>query len=870
MKLPEPMAEPAAFIKRKASNSFCKHCGVWAKCYDPKKSHDRDARVKQADIDAIKEEIAPAVNSGEISLLLGAGFSFTNETSRGPLPGGEGLRDLILKECSRTAGPKTTLKDAYVLGGREIDDFNAFLSSCFIVEDVESWQAKMFQYAWSRIYTTNIDNVLNVALERQNKTGRLGGDFKFFNYADQGVLSETIGSIPIVTIHGTCLKLDQGFIFSTLEYAKASTRVYDWHRDLAANLLTGGLVVIGNQLEETDIDTYLAARISDYPNSDVPAKNWIVMPNPDPIKASNYEANGFRVIDCTAEEFFNQLFSVASPKSIGEIMADTVPQIKKVISNVQSLTWFKGAFRHVPSEIEEAKTQTGIVRHFITGADPEWFYLYNNAQALIGKHESLTATLGGMLRDGKNGFGVIHVIGPSGSGKSTAIKVALQSLSNSYDCIYEFNDSSELSTSYLRSVIENLGNKSIFVFYSAAEYYFAATYLSEALGDKNKPYCLFVLEERNHDHERNKRQLILREDATYFHMGNLSMLDAERIALKIEEHGFEFDNFSKKSIAARSRIIYDKEKGYSGDLLTTLFSLTSNENFERKIFRDYQTVPDGLAKRVLDLIVIINNLGHQLPISYVAGALGVSVDSVLAEVDSGLAGIVSNNNKNLKLRHRIISEFYYKNCIAKKGKLDLIVDSLIFLSRQFTVDDIKFHPLAYRIYKDLISYNFLYESYFPPATKDADTERTYHEVQKYFNRDGIFWLHFGRYYRKTGRLDDAIICFRTGLSYYDSFQTRHSLGTALLESFIASNGCETEAYEEGVLLLDQERISRGDSDAYPCTTMIALLQKVVRIPDHNTDAESRLKACINMGFMYFRDDPYFNKILKGQFNGKGR
>lgn len=830
----------------------------------------KDASVKQADIDLIKNEIAPAVNSGEISLLLGAGFSFTNKTNRGPLPGGEGLRDLILQECGRSAGPRTTLKDAYVLGGREISDFNSFLSSCFIVEDVELWQSKMFQYAWNRIYTTNIDNVLNVALQKQKSQGKLGGEFKFFNYADQGVLSETIGSIPVVTIHGTCQKLEDGFIFSTLEYAKASTRVYDWHRDLAANILTGGLVVIGNQLEETDIDTYLAARISDYPNAEVSAQNWIVMPGPDPIKAANYEANGFRVIDCTAEEFFLNLFAAASPKNIGEIMADTVPQIKKVISNVQSLTWFKGAFSHVPSELEQAKTQTGIVRHFITGADPEWFYICNNAQAKIAKHETLTGQLGGMLRDNKNGFGVLHVIGPSGSGKSTAIKVALESVSSSYDCIYEFNDGAELSTSFLRSIIENLGSKSVFVFYSASEYYYSVSYLSDALSDKTKPYCLFVLEERSHEHERNKRQLALKQEASYFPMGNLSMLDAERIALKIDEHGFEFDNFSKKPIQARARIIYDKEKGYSGDLLTTLFSLTSNESFERKIYRDYQTVQEGVAKQVLDLVVIINNLGHQPPISYVAGALGVSVDSILAELNTGLAGIVTSAHKTLKLRHRIISEFYFKNCIAKKGKVDLVVDMLIFLSRQFTVEDIKFHPLAYKIYKDLISYNFLYKSYYPVSSRSTDTERTYHEAQKYFGKDGIFWLHFGRYYRKTGRLDDAITCFRMGLSYYDSFQTRHSLGTALLESFIEDGAVQHEYYEEGVNLLDQERISRGDTDAYPCTTMISLLQQVVKIPNHRTDAEHRLKTCINMGLMHFRDDPFFARILKYQFNGGGR
>ena len=264
--------------------------------------------MKQSDIEIISSDIAPAVNSGEISLLLGAGFSFTNKTVHGHLPSGEGLRDLILKECNRSPGPRTTLKDAYVLGGREIKNFNAFLSSCFTVDKPELWQSKMFQYAWNRIYTTNIDNVLNVAYESQSAHGRLGGDFKFFNYADQGVLSETIGSIPVVTIHGSCSRLEDGFIFSSLEYAKASARIYDWHRDLAANMLTGGLVVIGNQLEETDIDTYIAARISDYPSGKKKANNWIVMPDPDPIKAANYEANGFGVIDCTAEEFFETLF----------------------------------------------------------------------------------------------------------------------------------------------------------------------------------------------------------------------------------------------------------------------------------------------------------------------------------------------------------------------------------------------------------------------------------------------------------------------------------------------------------------------------------------------------------------------------------
>jgi hypothetical protein len=37
----------------------------------------------------------------------------------------------------------------------------------------------MFQYAWNRIYTTNIDNVLNVAYTTCHAKGLSSGDFEF-------------------------------------------------------------------------------------------------------------------------------------------------------------------------------------------------------------------------------------------------------------------------------------------------------------------------------------------------------------------------------------------------------------------------------------------------------------------------------------------------------------------------------------------------------------------------------------------------------------------------------------------------------------------------------------------------------------------
>ena len=133
--------------------------------------------MKDEDRETIRNVIAPLLRKAEASLLLGAGFSMVNSTGLGLLPSGDGLRDLILLKCGKKAGNRTTLKDAYLLGSREIDKFDTFLAECFTVKSALPWQERIFTYAWGRIYTTNIDNVLNIAHDQCSRKGKLGGDY---------------------------------------------------------------------------------------------------------------------------------------------------------------------------------------------------------------------------------------------------------------------------------------------------------------------------------------------------------------------------------------------------------------------------------------------------------------------------------------------------------------------------------------------------------------------------------------------------------------------------------------------------------------------------------------------------------------------
>lgn len=170
--------------------------------------------------------------------------------------------------------------------------------------------------------------------------------------------------------------------------------------------------------------------------------------------------------------------------------------------------------------------------------------------------------------------------------------------------------------------------------------------------------------------------------------------DAILLARKMDDVGLVIQGFSEKSLDRRGRLIQDKERGFNGDLLSALFSLTTHENFEKKIFEEYQNLPSALARRILDVISIVNKYGLSIPIDYVAGFTGTSVSEVMRCLKEDLDGMaqVPEGSSSVRCRHRVIAEYYFRECISGQGDVTSLISILEFLSRQFTVDDIKTHP----------------------------------------------------------------------------------------------------------------------------------------------------------------------------------
>ncbi|MBB5606068.1 MULTISPECIES: hypothetical protein [unclassified Janthinobacterium] len=817
----------------------------------------------------IKEVICPLILSGEAALLLGEHFSRGSSSLSGTIPNADELKNRLLNDCGKTPGSRTTLKDAYKYAERNIPNFSVYFSKIFSATKTSPWQDKIFEFVWNRIYTTNIDNSLNLSYSKVKKNGKNSADFVFLNYSDNSIIGSSIGSIPVISINGSIEFIENGFLLDNSEYGSVDSRkISDWHNELPARMLIGGLIVIG-ELDENDIDACSTALVFDSKDVEHQPKNWVILNNPDEIKCSNYKAAGFVVIDSTPEEFFNFVYLNIAPVGIYEAMSKDVPAEKKSSFNIKAMVWFRSAFNTILNEIEKAKLQAGILRQFIMGAYPDWFYIQNNVHAVTPKIESLTRKVAYLMSTSQDKLGVLHVTGSSGSGKTTGIRASLHSLVNLYPYIYEFDSENGIDIEYLYSILDNFSEKSIIVFYSAAAYYYTVNALAIKLKDKPRPFVLFILEERTNSFLKNRHHLVdCATFATEFEFGRMSIDDAKAVAKKLDSLSIIFEGFSNNTIDQRAKIILDSERGYNGDLLSTLFSLTTHENFEDRIYKEYHSVAEGSPRDILEVTAIMSSLGFSIPINYMSGFLEIEPREIMEKMSHDLMGIavMSKARMQVMCRHRVIADFYFKNCIAGKGNINLVVGILEFLSRQFTIADIRYHPLAYEIYRKIISFNFLYDDYFPKSSRRKDTERTYHEAQRFFGTDGVFWLQFGRFYRKIGEFDNAIDCFRTGLMFYDSFQTRHSLGTALLEKFVATNCLDEDLYAEGVAILDEEIIRRGPRDPYPTTTMCKLLLDIMQVRPSNTDVNERFLSCMNNGLKNFKDDITFQRIIKRYYS----
>ncbi|RJG21412.1 SIR2 family protein, partial [Massilia cavernae] len=200
------------------------------------------------------------IHEGKYNLLLGAGASYGCVGGDGAeLKDGATLSGQINDDFDLGLNPdeakKLPLTYEEAIGAHK-STFRSWLRKRF-TGCQPSWQSQIFQIHWERIWTFNIDDVLENAYDA-GRDSNLVGEFLPFDWQDKVTpLESTPAAIQAIYLHGRASQLgnpSKHLIFSIPEYAAATRSFPGWHASFQTTYLEKPFIVCGASLvEEVDL-----------------------------------------------------------------------------------------------------------------------------------------------------------------------------------------------------------------------------------------------------------------------------------------------------------------------------------------------------------------------------------------------------------------------------------------------------------------------------------------------------------------------------------------------------------------------------------------------------------------------------------------
>ena len=252
--------------------------------------------------------VADGVAQGEYSLLLGAGASLGAVGGNGQLlPSGSGLRDALVSTFDLdTGGESISLARAYEHARRRDRPLLRSTLHEWFTGCKPTWQGLLGEFTWHRIWSLNIDDVLEQAFERQ------GRPFRAFGWRERFMDRGHAHLEQIVHLHGIAGRMgeadldDDTLVFSLTEYARTVANPESWHRVFFDEFAERPFVVLGAKLTE-EFDLVEALSLGTAAEVQTGYPSVVVLPSTTSLQREELEAAGVHVVESEGERFIRAL-----------------------------------------------------------------------------------------------------------------------------------------------------------------------------------------------------------------------------------------------------------------------------------------------------------------------------------------------------------------------------------------------------------------------------------------------------------------------------------------------------------------------------------------------------------------------------------
>jgi len=713
----------------------------------------------------MNEQIKKAITEGRVILFLGAGASIGSENSQGNNPPlGLELAKTIASKVGWTYQDEP-LSVVYSAAKNEIgSELDVLLTKLYKhCKPSESYKT-IAKFPWPRIYTTNIDDAMECALNQHSKQ-KVNVKNRNDRIEDKDQLFRRV---EYIYLNGSIKTPDQGFVFSAEEYGKASAIQPKWYEEVASDFLQCVFIFIGTNLSEP-VFYHQAERYKERAGISAPL-SYVFSPTATPIQIAGFDSYGLRHIQATLDDFCYWLLSelpiIPSPTDIAQ---NRIPELRSFLAKKSEKEKLDYAAllkdvvvvsRQTLAQDTEALT-SGTIRPFYKGFKPTWRDVIDNVPAELSQLSIILEKLKDTTPTENNLFAIV---GPAGSGKSTLLKMLALALSDAGNKVYFL----EIGSSNLPRVIRELESLNTEKYYIFFERFDPIKEDIKRVTTTVRRGIFVGAESQNIWHNRVASAFgsIL---TSVQELKEISETDVQPILDKIRSYG-PWTRLSNLSPRQRKRELYDKSKR---QLLIGLMETITGIGFEQIIVKDFESVVSNNDRLFFVLVCIATLHRTNLSISMAARTLSnLAVSEPPIVVSSRLRGIVEIRNERFVARHPL----YARKIIESVIDQELIVAAITALLQAFTVYP---HPVVKSLdkndatlFKSVINHNFL-----------ADVLRgdqrvifsIYTQFEKPFENDGLFWLQYGLSKRTFGYNIDAFEILQTAYNAYPSDHTTHAL-----------------------------------------------------------------------------------------------
>jgi energy-coupling factor transporter ATP-binding protein EcfA2 len=755
---------------------------------------------------------------GNVVLFAGAGFSLGAKNSLGADPPlGSDLARILSRECgwpdSGEDLPTVYDQARKHLGSRGLNEVLArYYRDC----QPALWHSRLASLFWYRIYTTNLDDVVERAYR-----GRAAQNLDLVTcpapYADHDIWHERV---QCVHLHGSVLDPAKGYTFTLEDFAGQTAQPNPWYQAMADDMMSQTFLFVGTRLNDPPFYHYLSLRSQrGRGTQEVRAKAFVVSPNVSTIRRRQLEDHGFVVFDAAGEEFFGTLLPLVNglvPDRI-TLLKNRYPHQVAAISQglLEQQSELLRQFDFVTPGPPPAEPRDRNKSLFFDGAEPTWDDI---VRGLDAPREAMGGFLA-QIEAESDQIEVFLLVGHAGSGKSTLLKRMAFEMSRDGHTVYFMKSPERLSRKPISDFLESVGDKRTFFFLDEAVV--QVEVLEDLLKGGPEWRVTFVLADR--PHAVLPRLAGLRYlKPTVLDMPNLNRTDSESIIRKLSGFG-QLGSLQGRPHSEQLREFLSRSKK---QLLVAMKEATLGRGFDAILTNEFYTLASDGARLVYAVTCLTYMHGAPVRRRHLLACLEGSDFEKATILASHLREVVvpwREGSDFLCPRHRVIAHQVATESAPPKVRQEAVISILIQLSPDITPQNIARRTPEYVAYRGLINLDNMLLLFGEDYETISDI---YDELKAYFGEQFLFWLQFGRAELYFDHFAVAENYLNQSLGIRDAasgnFQALHHMAVLFLKRALSIEDlglAEADIRRGEEILLSQIR-ERGRVDTYPYEALV--------------------------------------------------